>query len=214
MLDVLRRVARHRSGLAGAVLVLAVRRRRRSWRRGSLPTIPSGAICREPGRIRRGSTGSGRTSWAGTCSHGSSGAPASRCGSASSRWPSASWSACRSGWSPATSGGRSTSSRSAWSTCSSRFPGVLLAIMIVAIMGTGLENVMIAVGVVSIPTYTRLVRGQVLALKPLALPRGRPGARPEPAPDPRCSTCCRTRCRRSSCSRRSSSPRPSCGRPG
>jgi peptide/nickel transport system permease protein len=48
------------------------------------------------------------------------------------------------------------------------FPGVLLAIMIVAIMGTGLENVMIAVGVVSIPTYTRLVRGQVLAL--MALP--------------------------------------------
>jgi ABC-type dipeptide/oligopeptide/nickel transport system permease subunit len=48
------------------------------------------------------------------------------------------------------------------------FPGVLLAIMIVAIMGTGLENVMVAVGVVSIPTYTRLVRGQVLALKQLA----------------------------------------------
>jgi ABC-type dipeptide/oligopeptide/nickel transport system permease subunit len=47
------------------------------------------------------------------------------------------------------------------------FPGVLLAIMIVAIMGTGLENVMIAVGVVSIPTYTRLVRGQVLALQAL-----------------------------------------------
>jgi len=47
------------------------------------------------------------------------------------------------------------------------FPGVLLAIMIVAIMGTGLENVMIAVGIVSIPTYTRLVRGQVLALKAL-----------------------------------------------
>lgn len=47
------------------------------------------------------------------------------------------------------------------------FPGVLLAIMIVAIMGTGLQNVMIAVGIVSIPTYTRLVRGQVLALKPL-----------------------------------------------
>jgi ABC-type dipeptide/oligopeptide/nickel transport system permease subunit len=45
------------------------------------------------------------------------------------------------------------------------FPGVLLAIMIVAIMGTSLENVMIAVGIVSIPTYTRLVRGQVLALR-------------------------------------------------
>lgn len=45
------------------------------------------------------------------------------------------------------------------------FPGVLLAILIVSITGVGLEKVMIAVGVVSIPTYTRLVRGSVLALK-------------------------------------------------
>jgi peptide/nickel transport system permease protein len=47
------------------------------------------------------------------------------------------------------------------------FPGVLLAIMIVAIVGTGLENVMVAVGVVSIPAYARLVRGQVLVIKAL-----------------------------------------------
>ena len=93
------------------------------------------------------------------------------------------------------------------------FPGVLLAIMIVAIMGTGLENVMIAVGVVSIPTYTRLVRGQVLAL--MSLPFSRRRGRSARASSGSCSsTCCRTRCRRSSCSRRSSSPRPSSGPPG
>ena len=45
------------------------------------------------------------------------------------------------------------------------FPGMLLAIIIVAVMGVGLVNAMIAVGVVSIPTYIRLVRGSVLSIK-------------------------------------------------
>ncbi len=45
------------------------------------------------------------------------------------------------------------------------FPGILLAIVIVTILGVGVENVMIAVGVASIPIYTRLVRGSVLAVK-------------------------------------------------
>mgnify|MGYP000736429744 CR=1 FL=1 len=45
------------------------------------------------------------------------------------------------------------------------FPGMLLAIIIVAIMGVGLVNAMIAVGIVSIPTYIRLVRGSVLSIK-------------------------------------------------
>jgi len=45
------------------------------------------------------------------------------------------------------------------------FPGILLAIVLVAVLGVGLPQVMVAVGVVSIPTYTRLVRGQVLALR-------------------------------------------------
>jgi peptide/nickel transport system permease protein len=45
------------------------------------------------------------------------------------------------------------------------FPGILLAIMIVTILGVGVENVMIAVGIASIPIYTRLVRGSVLAVK-------------------------------------------------
>ncbi len=45
------------------------------------------------------------------------------------------------------------------------FPGMLLAIVIVSVMGVGLVNAMIAVGIVSIPTYIRLVRGSVLSVK-------------------------------------------------
>ncbi|MBI3998963.1 MAG: ABC transporter permease [Armatimonadetes bacterium] len=45
------------------------------------------------------------------------------------------------------------------------FPGILLAIVLVAILGVGLVQVMVAVGIVSIPTYARLVRGQVLAMR-------------------------------------------------
>jgi len=43
------------------------------------------------------------------------------------------------------------------------FPGLLLAVVIVAILGPGLVNVMIAVGLAGIPSYVRLVRGQVLS---------------------------------------------------
>ncbi len=43
------------------------------------------------------------------------------------------------------------------------FPGILLAIAIVAVLGPGLTNVVIAVGVFSIPTFARLVRGPALA---------------------------------------------------
>ncbi len=45
------------------------------------------------------------------------------------------------------------------------FPGILLAIVLVATLGTGLTNVMIAVGIAAIPIYARLVRGSVLALR-------------------------------------------------
>ena len=45
------------------------------------------------------------------------------------------------------------------------FPGILLAIMVVSVLGVGLWNAMIAIGVVSIPVYTRLVRGSVLAIR-------------------------------------------------
>lgn len=45
------------------------------------------------------------------------------------------------------------------------FPGILLAIVLVATLGTGLTNVMIAVGIAAIPVYARLVRATVLSLR-------------------------------------------------
>ncbi len=47
------------------------------------------------------------------------------------------------------------------------FPGILLAIVLVAILGPGLMNGMIAVGIATVPIYARLVRGVVLSLKAL-----------------------------------------------
>lgn len=45
------------------------------------------------------------------------------------------------------------------------FPSVLLAIGLVAILGPGLNNAIIAVGVVAIPVYIRQVRASVLGVK-------------------------------------------------
>lgn len=45
------------------------------------------------------------------------------------------------------------------------FPGILLAIAIVAILGPGLVNVVVAVSIFSMPTFARIVRGSTLALK-------------------------------------------------
>ncbi len=45
------------------------------------------------------------------------------------------------------------------------FPGILLAITVSAFLGPGLFNLMISVGIVSIPVYTRLARGSTLAVK-------------------------------------------------
>jgi glutathione transport system permease protein len=47
------------------------------------------------------------------------------------------------------------------------FPGILLAIAIVAILGNGMVNVIFAVAVFSIPAFARLVRGNTLMLKRL-----------------------------------------------
>ncbi|MDF3835782.1 glutathione ABC transporter permease GsiD [Cupriavidus basilensis] len=47
------------------------------------------------------------------------------------------------------------------------FPGILLAIGIVAILGNGMTNVIFAVAVFSIPAFARLVRGNTLMLKRL-----------------------------------------------
>lgn len=45
------------------------------------------------------------------------------------------------------------------------FPSILLAVSIVAILGPSLENAMVAIGIVAIPTYARVVRASVLAEK-------------------------------------------------
>ncbi|MBD8892465.1 ABC transporter permease subunit [Roseibium litorale] len=45
------------------------------------------------------------------------------------------------------------------------FPGILLAIGIIAILGPGLENVIIAVATFSVPAFARIVRGGTLSLK-------------------------------------------------
>ena len=45
------------------------------------------------------------------------------------------------------------------------FPSILLSLAIVAILGASLDNVMIAVGIASVPGYARLVRGGTLSLK-------------------------------------------------
>ena len=47
------------------------------------------------------------------------------------------------------------------------FPGILLAIAVVAVLGSGIANVIIAVAIFSIPAFARLVRGNTLALKHL-----------------------------------------------
>jgi len=47
------------------------------------------------------------------------------------------------------------------------FPGLILAIAIVAALGPGLRNAMIAIGIVAIPVYARLVRAVTLQLKQL-----------------------------------------------
>ena len=45
------------------------------------------------------------------------------------------------------------------------FPYLLLALIIVAALGPGLTNSMIAIGIVYTPQYARLIRGQVLSIR-------------------------------------------------
>lgn len=45
------------------------------------------------------------------------------------------------------------------------FPSILLAIALVAVLGKGLTNAMIAVGIVGVPQFARIVRSTVLSIK-------------------------------------------------
>jgi len=44
-------------------------------------------------------------------------------------------------------------------------PGLVLALVFAAVLGGGLKNIMIAVGISMMPTYCRLMRGQVFSIK-------------------------------------------------
>jgi len=45
------------------------------------------------------------------------------------------------------------------------FPGLLLAIALVAVLGSSLRNVFVAIAVTNVPTFMRIVRGSVLAVR-------------------------------------------------
>ncbi|MHB1294645.1 MAG: ABC transporter permease subunit [Anaerolineae bacterium] len=45
------------------------------------------------------------------------------------------------------------------------FPGLILAIAIAAVLGAGIGNVIVAIAVLYVPTYFRIVRGQTLSVK-------------------------------------------------
>jgi peptide/nickel transport system permease protein len=45
------------------------------------------------------------------------------------------------------------------------FPGLILAIAMAAMLGPGVVNISIAIAVIYVPTYYRMVRGQVLSIK-------------------------------------------------
>lgn len=47
------------------------------------------------------------------------------------------------------------------------FPGILLALAVVSVLGGSLRNVIIAVGVFSVPAFARIVRGSTLQVKKL-----------------------------------------------
>jgi peptide/nickel transport system permease protein len=45
------------------------------------------------------------------------------------------------------------------------FPGLILAIVLAAMLGPGIINISLAIAVIYVPTYFRIVRGQVLSVK-------------------------------------------------
>ncbi len=45
------------------------------------------------------------------------------------------------------------------------FPGLLLAIALIAVLGVGAQNVVVAIGIFSVPGFARILRGSILSLK-------------------------------------------------
>jgi len=45
------------------------------------------------------------------------------------------------------------------------FPSILLALVVIAVLGPGLTNTMVAIGITNMPVFTRLVRASVLSVR-------------------------------------------------
>ncbi|WP_249728340.1 ABC transporter permease subunit, partial [Bacillus paralicheniformis] len=45
------------------------------------------------------------------------------------------------------------------------FPSMLLAIAVVSVLGPSLQNALIAIAIINIPNFGRLIRSQVLSVK-------------------------------------------------
>ncbi|MFP4199029.1 MAG: ABC transporter permease [Halanaerobium sp.] len=45
------------------------------------------------------------------------------------------------------------------------FPSILLALVVITVLGSSLENTMSAIGITYVPTFTRIVRGSVMEVK-------------------------------------------------
>jgi ABC-type dipeptide/oligopeptide/nickel transport system permease subunit len=78
------------------------------------------------------------------------------------------------------------------------FPGILLALGMVAILGSGMVNVIFAVSVFSVPAFARLVRGNTLVLKNLTYIEATRSSARATGPSSR-GTSCPAPSRRSSC---------------
>ena len=76
------------------------------------------------------------------------------------------------------------------------FPSFLFAIGLVALLGPGLWQLIVAIGIANVPIFARLLRGSMLGVRVVAVHRA--GARPRAAVEAGCSpcTCCPTPCPR------------------
>ena len=93
------------------------------------------------------------------------------------------------------------------------FPTILLALAIMAVLGSGLDKLILVLGLTGWVQYGRIVRGQVLSLKEDEFVLAARATGETQLAHPRSSTSCRTSGARSSSSRASrsratSSPRP------
>ena len=89
------------------------------------------------------------------------------------------------------------------------FPGLLLAVAVVALLGPGLRNSLLAITIVSIPVYARIARSTVLSVKQLEYINAARAASARRAFGSSSATSCPTASRRSWCRARSASPAPS-----